>query len=165
LDYFEATFLRQMIIIPAFSIEQIEMARRLFREYGEELDVDLCFQGFAEELRDLPGKYGPPDGALLLAMEQQHAIGCVALRRFSPTDAEMKRLFVRPAYRHLGLGRVLAQRIIERARDFGYRRMVLDTLDTMQGAKALYRSLGFVDIAAYYDNPLPSVLYFAMELS
>ncbi len=154
-----------MIIIPAFSIEQIEMARRLFREYGEELDVDLCFQGFAEELRDLPGKYGPPDGALLLAMEQQHAIGCVALRRFSPTDAEMKRLFVRPAYRHLGLGRVLAQRIIERARDFGYRRMVLDTLDTMQGAKALYRSLGFVDIAAYYDNPLPSVLYFAMELS
>ncbi|MDQ3261927.1 MAG: GNAT family N-acetyltransferase [Pseudomonadota bacterium] len=158
-------FLRQMIIIPAFSIEQIEMARRLFREYGEELDVDLCFQGFAEELRDLPGKYGPPDGALLLAMEQQHAIGCVALRRFSPTDAEMKRLFVRPAYRHLGLGRVLAQRIIERARDFGYRRMVLDTLDTMQGAKALYRSLGFVDIAAYYDNPLPSVLYFAMELS
>lgn len=154
-----------MIIIPAFSIEQIEMARRLFREYGEELDVDLCFQGFAEELRDLPGKYGPPDGALLLAMEQQHAIGCVALRRFSPTDAEMKRLFVRPAYRHLELGRVLAQRIIERARDFGYRRMVLDTLDTMQGAKALYRSLGFVEIAAYYDNPLPSVLYFAMELS
>ncbi|MEO7322866.1 MAG: GNAT family N-acetyltransferase [Burkholderiales bacterium] len=98
-------------------------------------------------------------------MEQQHAIGCVALRRFSPTDAEMKRLFVRPAYRHLELGRVLAQRIIERARDFGYRRMVLDTLDTMQGAKALYRSLGFVNIAAYYDNPLPSLLYFAMELS
>ncbi len=154
-----------MIIVPALSVEQIEMARRLFREYGEELDVDLCFQGFAEELRDLPGKYGPPDGALLLAMEHQHAIGCVALRRFSRTDAEMKRLFVRPAYRHLGLGRVLAQRIIERARDFGYRRMMLDTLDTMQGAKALYRSLGFVDIAAYYDNPLPSVLYFAMELS
>lgn len=154
-----------MIIVDTRSAAQIEMASRLFLEYAEELNVDLCFQGFAEELEDLPGKYGSPDGALLLAMEDRQAVGCVALRRFSSTDAEMKRLYIQPAHRRLGLGRVLAQRIIERARELGYRRIVLDTLDTMHGAKALYRSLGFVDIDAYYANPLPAVLYFAKELS
>ena len=153
-----------MIIVPAHSTEQIEMMRHLFREYEKELNVDLCFQGFDDELKDLPGKYGPPDGALLLAMEDQQAIGCVALRRISPMDAEMKRLYVQPSHRHLGLGRVLAQRIVERARELGYRRMVLDTLDTMHGAQVLYRSLGFVDIDAYYDNPLPGALYFAKDL-
>ena len=153
-----------MMIVEANSIDHFEIARYLFREYEKELNVDLCFQGFAEELKDLPGKYGPPDGALLLAMEDQQALGCVALRRFSSTDAEMKRLYVQPLHRHLGLGRVLAQRIVERARELGYRRMVLDTLDTMHGAQALYRSLGFVDIDAYYDNPLPGALYFAKDL-
>ena len=152
------------MIVEANSIDHFEIARYLFREYEKELNVDLCFQGFAEELKDLPGKYGPPDGALLLAMEDQQALGCVALRRFSSTDAEMKRLYVQPLHRHLGLGRVLAQRIVERARELGYRRMVLDTLDTMHGAQALYRSLGFVDIDAYYDNPLPGALYFAKDL-
>ncbi len=153
-----------MMIVEAISIDHFEIARYLFREYEKELNVDLCFQGFAEELKDLPGKYGPPDGALLLAMEDQQALGCVALRRFSSTDAEMKRLYVQPLHRHLGLGRMLAQRIVERARELGYRRMVLDTLDTMHGAQALYRSLGFVDIDAYYDNPLPGALYFAKDL-
>ena len=153
-----------MMIVEANSIDHFEIARYLFREYEKELNVDLCFQGFAEELKDLPGKYGPPDGALLLAMGNQQALGCVALRRFSSTDAEMKRLYVQPLHRHLGLGRVLAQRIVERARELGYRRMVLDTLDTMHGAQALYRSLGFVDIDAYYDNPLPGALYFAKDL-
>ena len=152
------------MIVEAISIDHFEIARYLFREYEKELNVDLCFQGFAEELKDLPGKYGPPDGALLLAMEDQQALGCVALRRFSSTDAEMKRLYVQPLHRHLGLGRMLAQRIVERARELGYRRMVLDTLDTMHGAQALYRSLGFVDIDAYYDNPLPGALYFAKDL-
>ncbi len=153
-----------MMIVEANSIDQIEMARCLFLEYETELNVDLCFQGFAAELKDLPGKYGPPDGALLLAMEDQLALGCVALRRFSSTDAEMKRLYVQPLHRHLGVGRELAQRIVDRARDLGYHRMLLDTLDTMHGAQVLYRSLGFVDIDAYYDNPLSGALYFAKVL-
>ena len=153
-----------MKIIQAQSTEQIDSARQLFLEYEKEINVDLCFQGFAEELKNLPGKYDPPDGALLLAMADQQALGCVALRRFSSTAAEMKRLYVQPLHRHLGLGQVLARRIVERARELGYRRMVLDTLDTMHGAQALYRSLGFVDIDAYYDNPLPGALYFAKDL-
>lgn len=153
-----------MMIVEANSIDQIEMARCLFLEYETELNVDLCFQGFAAELKDLPGKYGPPDGALLLAMEDQQALGCVALRRFSSTDAEMKRLYVQPLHRHRGVGRELAQRIVDRARDLGYHRMLLDTLDTMHGAQALYQSLGFVDIDAYYDNPLSGALYFAKVL-
>ena len=153
-----------MKIIQAQSTEQIDSARQLFLEYEKEINVDLCFQGFAEELKNLPGKYDPPDGALLLAMADQQALGCVALRRFSSTAAEMKRLYVQPLHRHLGLGQVLARRIVECARELGYRRMVLDTLDTMHGAQALYRSLGFVDIDAYYDNPLPGALYFAKDL-
>ena len=153
-----------MTIDPACSSEQIEIARSLFLEYAKELNVDLCFQGFAAELRDLPGKYGPPDGALLLATKDQRAVGCVALRRFTPTDAEMKRLYIQPPYRHLGIGRLLARCIAERARELGYRRVVLDTLVSMQGAQALYRCLGFVSIEPYYDNPLPGALYFAKDL-
>lgn len=154
-----------MIIVDVRSAAQIEVVRHLFLEYAKELNVELCFQGFAEELENLPGKYGPPDGALLLAMEDQQAVGCVALRRISPTDAEMKRLYVQPSHRHLGLGRELAQRIVKRASNLSYRRVVLDTLDIMHGAKALYRSLGFVDIDAYYDNPLPGAMYFAKDLT
>jgi putative acetyltransferase len=153
-----------MNIIDASSTEHIDSARDLFREYEQELNIDLCFQGFADELRTLPGKYAPPNGVLLLAMKDQYAVGCVALRRFSTTDAEMKRLYVQPAYRHLGIGRVLAQTLIDRARTLGYRRIVLDTLTPMHGAQSLYRSVGFVDIEAYYDNPIPGALYFAKEL-
>ncbi len=153
-----------MTIVVANSGEQIKIARNLFLEYAKELNIDLCFQNFAAELEELPGKYAPPDGALLLAINDQHAVGCVALRRWSATDAEMKRLYIQPAYRHLGIGRALAQCIVERARELGYRRVVLDTLDSMQGAQALYRSLGFVSIEPYYDNPLPDALYFARDL-
>jgi putative acetyltransferase len=154
-----------MKIVEAHSTAQIDMARSLFLEYEKEINVDLCFQGFAEELKTLPGKYGRPDGVLLLAMEGEHAIGCVALRRISSTNAEMKRLYVRPTHRHLKLGRELARQIVERARDVGYRRMVLDTLANMLSAQALYRSLGFVPTAPYYDNPLPGVMYFAKDFS
>jgi putative acetyltransferase len=154
-----------MTIIEADSIEHIDMARELFLEYEKEINVDLCFQGFSEELQNLPGKYAPPDGALLFAMEQTNVMGCVALRKLSASVAEMKRLYVRPAYRHLGTGRQLAETIIERARKLGYRRMVLDTLNTMQSAQALYQSLGFVPIQAYYENPLPGVIYFAREFA
>lgn len=152
-------------IIEANSIAHIDMARELYLAYEKELNVDLCFQGFADELHTLPGKYAPPDGALLLAIEQTQAIGCVAMRRFSVTDAEMKRLFVRPHARHFGAGRQLAVEIIERARAAGYRRIVLDTLDTMSTARALYESLGFVATDAYYANPIPGALYFAKELA
>lgn len=155
----------KVTIIEAISTEHIEIARQLFLEYEKELNIDLCFQGFAEELKSLPGKYAPPDGALLLAVEQTEAVGCVALRRFSATDAEMKRLYLRPTYRHLGAGRQLAESIIDRAHNLGYRRMVLDTLATMQTAQALYRSLGFASIDAYYVNPLPGVIYFAKALA
>jgi putative acetyltransferase len=154
-----------MKIMQAHSLEQIDLARGLFLEYEKEINVDLCFQGFAEELKTLPGKYGQPDGVLLLAMEGEHAIGCVALRRISSSDAEMKRLYVRPSHRHLKLGRELARQIVERARDLGYRRVVLDTLANMLSAQALYRSLGFVPTAPYYDNPLPGVMYFAKDFS
>ena len=153
------------LVVPARTPAQFELANDLFRQYAAELDVDLCFQGFAEELKSLPGKYALPDGALLLAMEQTEAVGCVALRRFSATDAEMKRLYLRSSYRHLGVGRQLAESIIDRARNLGYRRMVLDTLATMQTAQALYRSLGFASIDAYYVNPLPGVIYFAKVLA
>ena len=154
-----------MTIIEANSVEQFNITRNLFREYEKELNIDLCFQGFADELKNLPGKYGPPDGALLLAMENSQAIGCVALRQFSPSDSEMKRLYVQPSHRHLGFGRLLVQRVVARACELGYRRMLLDTLETMHGAQDLYRSLGFVAIDRYYDNPWPSALYFAKELT
>lgn len=153
------------MIVPARNAGQFYIAHGLFLEYAKELDVDLCFQGFAEELGNLPGMYGPPDGELLLATNGGQVAGCVALRRFSSTDAEMKRLYVRPDYRHFGFGRVLAEGIVERARDLGYRRIILDTLDTMASAQTLYRSLGFSEIDTYYDNPLPGVLYFAKDLS
>lgn len=152
-------------IIEANSAAQIEMARALFLEYEKEINVDLCFQGFADELKTLLGNYGPPDGALLLGMENERAVGCVALRRISSTDAEMKRLYVRPTHRHLKLGRELSRQIVERARELGYRRVVLDTLDTMHAAQALYRSLGFVPTAPYYNSPLVGVLYFAKDFS
>ena len=153
-----------MIIQPARSAAHFEIAKELFRQYAAELDVDLCFQGFAGELESLPAMYGEPDGELLLAAGDNDAIGCVGLRRFSATDAEMKRLFVRPGHRDSGVGRVLAQRITERAREMGYRRMLLDTLDSMGAAKTLYRSLGFEPCTAYYDNPLPNARYFSKNL-
>ena len=152
------------MIVQATTAEHVEAARALFSEYEREINVDLCFQGFAEELRDLPGKYAPPDGALLLAFIEQRAVACIAMRRLSDSIAEMKRLYVQPAYRHLGLGRTLAKRIITAARAAGYGEMVLDTLLQMNTAQALNRSLGFESTEAYYNNPLPGVLYFRKQL-
>lgn len=154
----------EVIIAQASSAEHIGAARALFTEYEREINVDLCFQGFADELRDLPGKYAPPDGTLLLAFEAQHAVACVAMRRLTDNIAELKRLYIQPAYRHLGLGRKLTQQIISAASVAGYAEMVLDTLSHMNAAQALYRSLGFVQTQAYYNNPLPGVLYFHKQL-
>ncbi|MBD3180636.1 MAG: GNAT family N-acetyltransferase [Candidatus Latescibacteria bacterium] len=144
---------------------EIEQIRTLFREYQAFLNVDLCFQSFREELAGLPGEYSLPDGALLIALEGEKAAGCVALRKFEGQVCEMKRLFVRPEARGKGLGRELADRIIDIARHLGYTLMRLDTLDRLTGAMKLYESLGFRRIAPYYENPLPDVVYWELDLT
>jgi ribosomal protein S18 acetylase RimI-like enzyme len=138
----------------------------LFREYACELGVDLTFQGFEEEVADLPGDYGSPKGALLLARSTNgEALGCVALRLLAePGTCEMKRLYVRPAGRGLGVGRTLASAIITVAAERGYRRMRLDTLSTLRAAIGLYRALGFAPTEAYYETPLAGTLFMAREI-
>lgn len=138
-------------------------ARALFTEYQQAIGVDLCFQGFAEELRELPGAYAPPRGRLFVALAPD-PVACVALRPLSDDTAEMKRLYVRPAARHHGLGRQLATLAVEEARAAGYARLRLDTLDTMIPAITLYRSLGFLPTAPYRPNPLPGPLFFELAL-
>ena len=150
-------------IIPAQAAHLPEVTA-LFREYETFLGVDLCFQGFEEELADLPGKYTPPRGALLVALVNSQIAGCVALRPLDDGSCEMKRLFVRPDYRGLGLGRQLAHRIIEVSREIGYERMKLDTLDFLEEAIHLYTSLGFKQTGSYYDNPLEKVSYWELGL-
>ena len=142
----------------------IAQARELFIEYQAKLGVDLCFQGFAEELASLPGYYARPAGRLLLASNGASALGVVGLRSVAGADCEMKRLYVRPAGRGLGLGRLLTTTLIQEARLAGYHRILLDTLPTMTEAQALYRSLGFTEIAAYCNNPIAGTLYMALEL-
>jgi putative acetyltransferase len=144
--------------------EDLPTIRRLFEEYAAELGYDLCFQGFANELETLPGSYARPEGRLLLASVKDEAAGCVGLRRLDPEVCEMKRLYVRPAYRGVGAGRMLAQAIVAEGRAAGYRRMRLDTLSTMVGALAVYRKLGFRDIAPYRDNPIPGAVYLELDL-
>jgi putative acetyltransferase len=148
----------------AESAADVEAARELFREYRRWLGLDLGFQGFAEELANLPGAYVPPRGRLLLAIEGDAVMGCVALRPLSEADAEMKRLYVRPEAQGLGLGRKLTERVIAEARAIGYRRLLLDTLPVMGAAQGLYESLGFVDIPPYRQNPVPGARFLALEL-
>lgn len=148
----------------AYSPSEVETARRLFQQYAAEIGVDLCFQGFSEELRNLPGAYAPPSGRLLLGWAEDQIAGCVALRPRSADTCEMKRLFVQPPFRRTGLGRMLAKRVIAEARAIGYRRMVLDTLASMKSALSLYHSLGFRPCPAYYPNPLPEVVYLEIML-
>ena len=155
-----------MPILQAHTPSDIETARTLFREYEQFLGVDLCFQGFAEELATLPGRYAPPRGRLLLAREGEQAAGCVALRPLHEEGAcEMKRLFVRPTSRSQGLGRRLAQRIIHEAITVDYTVMRLDTLDTLERAMRIYETLGFQRCAPYYANLLPGVVYWQRALS
>jgi putative acetyltransferase len=161
-------------IQPAQTNEEIALARELFLEYAQGLGVDLCFQSFDQELAGLPGEYAPPTGRLFLAYaagaaQPQKAraqlAGCGALRRIDDAACEMKRLYVRPAFRGIGLGRALATALIAAARQIGYSRMVLDTLPSMVEAHELYRILGFREIPPYRHNPIPGALFLELLLS
>jgi len=149
-----------MQLIQATTEEQIDTARELFKEYAAELAIDMCFQNFDQELKTLPGKYAQPDGRLLLAYADEDLVGCIALRKLDNRTCEMKRLFLRPAFRGKGYGRQMIDKLLEAAREIGYERMWLDSLPgKMDSAIALYRERGFKEIPAYYDNPLEDVVY------
>jgi len=155
-----------MRIFQANTQEDVADARSLFEQYAAGLGISLCFQNFDRELANLPGDYAPPDGRLLLAVEDDQLAGCIALRKLEPSVCEMKRLFIRPAYRGKGLGRLLVESIIDEARQLGYTRMRLDTLPgRMDPAIALYRSIGFLEIDPYYENPVADAKFMQLELA
>ena len=156
-------------LVTVGAAEHTDEARELIREYADALGVDLCFQDIESELVDLPGEYVEPAGALLVAMVDGRPAGCGAIRALPDVDypnaCEMKRLFVRPAFRRFGLGRLLAQALIEQAEQAGYSTLLLDTLDDMEAARGLYAELGFEEIPPYYYNPLPGAHYLKVDLS
>ena len=144
---------------------QVAQARELFLEYARSLGMNLCFQNFEQELAELPGSYAPPDGRLLLAEYAGQLVGCVALHKWEADICEMKRLYLRPAFRGKGLGRLLAETIIAEARTIKYQRMRLDTIEPlMKDAVEMYRKLGFREIAAYRANPIVGAMYMELQL-
>ncbi len=152
------------MIIQAETPAQIENARRLFREYEAWLNVDLCFQSFEDELKNLPGKYAAPTGRLFLAFDGEKIAGCIAFRRIDDEICEMKRLYLREESRGAGLGKRLIERLTKEAKEIGYRKMRLDTLpEKMPRAVALYKEFGFQPIAAYYDNRHRETLFMEKE--
>lgn len=154
-----------MRLVQAGTSDQIEEARKLFREYETGLGISLCFQNFAQELANLPGDYQPPDGRLFLCESDGLVAGCIAMRNLKPGICEMKRLYVRPEFRGKGLGKSMVTAIIHEGRELGYERMRLDTLPgRMDEAIALYRTIGFKEIEPYYQNPSPETLYMELEL-
>lgn len=156
-----------IVIADAVADADIAAAKALSLDYAQSLDFSLCFQGFDREFAAFPAMYAPPGGALVLARVDGEAAGAVGLRPLGDSwdrTCEMKRLYVRPNFRSLGLGRALAQAIIARGSDLGYRQMKLDTLASMRAAHALYEALGFVPCAPYYDNPIPGARYLERAL-
>jgi GNAT superfamily N-acetyltransferase len=155
------------LVIPV-DAESLEITRGIFREYVGSLDIDQRFQDIEEELAALPGEYAPPHGHVLLAFVDGELAGCGALRALTDVDyansCEMKRLYVRPAFRRFGLGRLLAQALFDEARSVGYSTMLLDTLDDMGAARGLYASLGFEEIAPYYYSPIAGSHYLKADL-
>jgi GNAT superfamily N-acetyltransferase len=155
------------LVIPA-DPESLEITRGIFREYVGSLNIDQRFQDIEEELAALPGEYAPPHGHVLLAFVDGELAGCGALRALTDVDyansCEMKRLYVRPAFRRFGLGRLLAQALFDEARSVGYSTMLLDTLDDMGAARGLYASLGFEEIAPYYYSPIAGSHYLKADL-
>jgi ribosomal protein S18 acetylase RimI-like enzyme len=154
-----------MVEIKAADIAcDLDVVRQLFREYATSLEIDLCFQNFEEELASLPGKYQVPQGRLLLAWDEQMAVGCVAMRPIDAKTCEMKRLYVRPQARGQQLGRRLAERICDEATQAGYQRICLDTLPSMTAAIQLYKRLGFKRIGPYVFNPVEGAFFLGLEL-
>ena len=151
-------------VLPARAEKDLRQAKVLFEEYAATLDFALDFQNFEGELASLPGGYAPPEGCLLLALYRDQVAGCVALRKLDRDICEMKRLFVRPSFRHLGIGKALAQSVIQEAKKKGYTRMRLDTVPSMKEARALYGSLGFGPIPSYCHNPIPGAVFLELEL-
>jgi carbonic anhydrase len=156
-------------IFPADSEAKISQARNLFREYAATLGVGVCLGDYDRELATLPGRYAPPEGRLVLAIEQsgentEEVIGCAALRKFEEGTCELKRLYVRPQFRGQGVARELVQDLIAQAKSIGYRRVVLDTLPSMREAHRLYEALGFHKIDAYQKDPIPGSLFFELPL-
>jgi putative acetyltransferase len=152
-------------IVDGHAENAVGTVRELFLEYAAWLTVDLCFQDFDAELATLPGKYAPPTGAILLAQVQGAVAGCVAMRRLEPSVGEMKRLWVRQSFRHCGIGKLLIEAIVERARAAGYERLRLDTLPQMKTAVVLYRALNFYEVPAYYNNPVPGAIFLEKVLA
>jgi putative acetyltransferase len=159
---------REISIIPADSDLEIDAVRTLFAEYAKSLRVDLCFQNFDHELRQLPGEYSAPRGCLVLASVEGEWAGCCAMRPLDSSNysnaCEMKRLYVRPQFRGVGLGKRLADAVLEAARVAAYNCILLDTLDDMESARALYEELGFVSIPPYYYNPIAGAHYLKADL-
>ena len=149
----------------ATSATDLESIRTLFHEYADSLGVNLDYQGFEEEVRDLPGKYAPPAGTLVLAYNDDALLGCVGVRPIDDEIAEMKRLYVRPSGRGLGLGRTLAEAAVRFATVTGYERMRLDTLPQMDRAQELYRTMGFMPIHAYRFSPVPGTVFLELVLT
>jgi putative acetyltransferase len=160
-----SSVVKALVFAQAESQVQLAQARELFLEYAQSLGFSLCFQNFDQELASLPGDYTPPDGRLLLAEYEGQLAGCVALHKLEPGICEMKRLYLRPAARGKGFGRMLADRIIAEARQIGYQRMRLDTVEpVMKDAVAMYRKIGFREIAPYCANPIAGALYMELQL-
>lgn len=154
-----------IVISPADSPEFVTTVRALFQEYAEAIGTDLEHQGFAAELAALPEPYAAPRGALFIAHVDDNLAGCVALRPLADGSGEMKRLYVRPAYRSVGLGKRLVEAVIQIAQQAGFRELRLDTLPSMASAQELYRRLGFVDTAAYNSRHLPGTRFYALRLA